>query len=89
MTNRMNIIGNDAGAGARQTIHEAISSAIPNADVEVLGGNGHFSIKVISTVFEGMSTLNRQRLVHKALAELINGADAPIHAIDKLETLTA
>lgn len=84
----MNTISNDPAAQTRAAIHDAIASTIAGASIDVGGGRGHFTIKVVSAEFAGKSTLQRQRMVHRAVADLMNGADAPLHAIDKLETLT-
>ena len=65
---------------------EAIREAIPGADVEVHGSGGHFSIKVISGAFDGKTLLAKQRMVMSAVAPFMKGDDAPVHAIDHLET---
>jgi acid stress-induced BolA-like protein IbaG/YrbA len=71
-------------------IEEHIRDAIDDARVEVRGGagGGHFEITVRSMVFEGKNRLQKQRLVLKAIAPLMAGDAAPVHAVDKLETLT-
>lgn len=66
-----------------------IESAIPGARAEVLGGGGHYSITVTAAAFAGKPLLEQQRMVYSAIAELLKGADAPIHAVDKLITRTA
>ena len=42
------------------------------------GGKGHFSIQIVSEVFTGKSQLQRHRLVHDALAALL---ETDIHAL--------
>ena len=42
------------------------------------GGKGHFSIRIVSEVFTGKSQLQRHRLVHDALAALL---ETDIHAL--------
>ena len=37
----------------------------------------------------GKGTLAKQRLVFSAIAHLMKGDDAPVHAIDELETLAS
>jgi acid stress-induced BolA-like protein IbaG/YrbA len=70
-------------------IEEAIRAAIPDiAELAVTGSGGHFEIRVVSPVFEGKKTLDKQRLVYGAITELMKGDAAPVHAIDRLETLT-
>jgi stress-induced morphogen len=69
-------------------IEQRIKDAIPDADVEVRSGSpGHFEISVTSTAFDGKSPVAKQRLVLKAISPLMEGADAPVHAVDKLTTL--
>lgn len=69
-------------------LKEAVISAIPGADVVVSGGGGHFTIEVVSPVFQGKSPLQSQRLVYAAIKDLMAGDSAPVHAIDKLITRT-
>ena len=68
-------------------IRQAILDAVPEAEVEVTsGGGGHYSLRVTSVVFRGKSMLESQRLVYAAIASLMKGDDAPVHAIDSLKT---
>lgn len=57
--------------------------------LDVQGDSGHYTIRLVSPSFEGKSSLNRQRMVFQALGDLIMGPSAPIHAIDRMETLTS
>jgi len=69
------------------TIKTAILAKIPDAAVEVApGSGGHFVLDVVSPVFAGKSMLESQRLVLGAIAHLMKGDGAPVHAIDKLKT---
>lgn len=68
-------------------IRDAIQAALDDAQVEVTGGGGHFEIRVVSRAFEGRTTLQKQRLVYSAIAPLMKGDGAPVHAVDKLETV--
>ena len=68
-------------------IKKAIESQVPDSIVEVGGDGRHFEIQVISSVFEGKRTLEKQRIVYAALSELMAGSNAPVHAIARLETL--
>ena len=68
-------------------IRQAIEQAVPDSAVEVVANGSHFSLKVISPVFEGKKTLEKQRMVYGALKDLMAGSNAPVHAIDHLETL--
>ena len=70
------------------TIEKAIGDALPAAKIEVSGGGGHFSITVESALFAGKSMLQSQRLVYSAIAHLMAGDSAPVHAVDSLVTKT-
>lgn len=67
-------------------LREAIQKQIPDSKVEVQGGGGHFTLDVTSQVFAGKSMLESHRLVYGAIAHLMNGNLAPVHAIDSLKT---
>jgi acid stress-induced BolA-like protein IbaG/YrbA len=68
-------------------LHEAIVAKLPDATVEVtIGSPGHYSLAVSSAQFEGKSPLAKQRLVYGAIAHLMGGDDAPVHAIDRMVT---
>jgi len=69
-------------------IRNAIKQAIPDATIEVAGGGGHYTISVVSAVFQGKSMLESHRLVYGAIAHLMNGDRAPVHAVDTLKTRT-
>lgn len=68
-------------------LKSAILDKIPDAQVEVTpGSGGHFTLNVVSPVFEGKGMLESQRLVLGAIAHLMKGDSAPVHAIDSLKT---
>ena len=67
-------------------IREAILAKIPDAEVRVDGGGGHFTIDVTSGAFAGKGMLENQRLVYGAIAHLMKGDRAPVHAVDSLKT---
>ena len=73
-----------------ETMKAAILEKIPGASVQVGpgSGGGHFTVAVVSPVFEGKSMLESQRLVLGAIAHLMKGDGAPVHAVDKLTTKT-
>ena len=78
----------DFEGSVTDAIREAIEKAIPDAAVEVSGGGGHFTIGVVSPIFAGKSLVASQRLVYGAIAHLMSGERAPVHAVDKLTTRT-
>jgi acid stress-induced BolA-like protein IbaG/YrbA len=67
-------------------IEKAVAEAVPGAKVEVSGGGGHFSIVVVSQELAGKSALERQRTVLRAIAHLMKGDGAPVHAVDSIIT---
>ena len=67
---------------------EAIEAAIPGAVVEVDGSNGHFVIDAVSEAFAGKRIIQQHRMVLQAIAHLMKGDNAPVHAIDKLNCRT-
>ena len=69
-------------------LRETIEKEIPDAQAEVSGGGRYFSIEVVSPVFEGKNMLASQRLVYAAIAHLMQGETAPVHAVDSLKTRT-
>jgi acid stress-induced BolA-like protein IbaG/YrbA len=69
-------------------IKARVGDAIPGCRVAVEGGGGHYTIEVVSDAFEGLTTLKKQRMVYRAIKELMAGDDAPVHAVDSLKTLT-
>jgi stress-induced morphogen len=76
----------DVCAAARQMIE----AAIPGARVEVVPASpGHFEIAVTAEAFAGKSMVQQQQMVYKAIAPLMAGDGAPMHAVDKLRTVVA
>lgn len=72
---------------AEEAIKAAIVARVEGASVTVTAGSGgHFTIDVVSPAFSGKSMLESQRLVYGAIAHLMKGDDAPVHAVDKLTT---
>ncbi len=69
-------------------VRDSIAKVIPDAKIDVTGGGGHYTIVVISTIFAGKRPLENQRLVYGAIAHLMAGDAAPVHAVDSLKTLT-
>lgn len=70
-------------------IRTAILAKIPDASVDVTPGSaGHYTIAVVSPIFAGKSMVDSQRLVYGAIAHLMKGEGAPVHAVDRLTTKT-
>jgi len=67
-------------------IRTCIQNQLPDASIEVDGGGGHYTIAVTSATFVDKTTLERQRLVYSAIAPLMKGDNAPLHAVDRLMT---
>lgn len=67
-------------------IRQSIEAAMSGAQVEVSGAGGHFSIVVTSELFRGKGRVDAQRLVYSAIAHLMKGDQAPVHAVDSLST---
>ncbi len=72
-------------------LHERLKQYFPDAQIQVqddshhhighagaAGGAGHFSVALISSAFDGLSTVARHRLVYDALADWM---PARIHAL--------
>ena len=78
----------DFVGSVEDAIISSVKDRVPDAEVTVSGGGGHYRIAVVSTVFTGKSPLERQRLVLAAIKHLINGDRAPVHAVDELLTRT-
>ena len=83
----MEIAGQQTPQETAARIREAVAAALPDARIEVTGEGNHFSLRVESAAFAGKRTLARQRLVLRAIAPLMKGDAAPVHAIDRLETV--
>ncbi|MBK8975841.1 MAG: BolA/IbaG family iron-sulfur metabolism protein [Planctomycetes bacterium] len=65
-----------------QDVRALVERAIPGARVEVTdltGTSDHFHILAVSDAFEGRSTMERHRMIHRALGEHLTRA---IHAVD-------
>lgn len=70
-------------------LREAVLAALPGAAVEVEAGSpGHFALSVVSAEFAGLPRVRQQQKVYAAIAHLMAGDAAPVHAIDQLITKT-
>jgi len=82
----------------RDTIHQKLAATFHPLTLEVVddsarhhghagatpGGESHFSVRIVSAAFAGLSRVERQRLVYAALAEELK---TQVHAL-ALTTLT-
>lgn len=83
----LRILGAQDDVGER--LRDAIAGALPGATVEVrAAGAGHFELRVVAEAFRGRSRLQQHQLVYAAVAPLMAGDAAPVHAIDRLVTET-
>ncbi|MBK8217875.1 MAG: BolA/IbaG family iron-sulfur metabolism protein [Myxococcales bacterium] len=69
-----------------EALRTSITGALPDAAVEAQGGNGHYTLVVTSKAFAGKGPVEAQRLVYSAIAHLMKGDRAPVHAVDSLKT---
>ena len=83
----MEITGQPSPQETVERIREAVAAGLPDARIEVEGEGSHFSLRVESSSFAGQGRLARQRLVLRTIAHLMKGEGAPVHAIDRLETV--
>ena len=76
-----------AASDTARDLERAIASAFPGATVEVRANSpGHFEIRVVSASFAQQSRVVQQQRVYAAIAHLMKGDAAPVHAIDRLLT---
>ena len=72
-----------------EEMRKAIAGALPDSQVEVRPNSpGHYEIRVVSAAFAGLNRVRQQQLVYAAIAHLMQGDAAPVHAIDRLLTET-
>lgn len=62
-----------------EQIQKLIEDALPDARVEVRGGEGKFEATVTSPAFEGLPTVKQHQLVYSAVNEHI--ASGELHAL--------
>jgi acid stress-induced BolA-like protein IbaG/YrbA len=72
-----------------EELRRAVLAALPGASVDVeIGSPGHFALSVASAAFAGLPRVRQQQKVYAAIAHLMAGDEAPVHAIDQLVTKT-
>jgi stress-induced morphogen len=65
-------------------IERLIKASFPDAKVEIrdLAGDGnHYAATVIDESFRGKNRVQQQRMVNAALADILEGPNAPLHAL--------
>lgn len=69
-------------------LRESLETAFPGDRVEVeTASPGHYRLRVVSRTFDGKTRIAQQQLVYAAITHLMTGDSAPVHAIDRMETL--
>ena len=67
-------------------LRERIERALPGARASVRAtGAGHFEIEVECAAFAGKPRVRQHQMVYAAIAPLMAGDAAPVHAVDKLD----
>ncbi len=62
-----------------EKIQQLISERMPDAEVEVNGGEGKYVANVISNAFEGLASIQRHKLVYACVNDQI--ASGELHAL--------
>ena len=65
-------------------IERLLRAHFPTATIEIrdLAGDGnHYAATVVAEEFRGMNRVQQQRMVNQALKSLLDGANAPLHAL--------
>jgi acid stress-induced BolA-like protein IbaG/YrbA len=69
-----------------RNLRERIERELPGAVARVRGaGAGHFEIEVEYAAFAGKPRVRQHQMVYAAIAPLMTGDAAPVHAVDKLD----
>ena len=78
----------NARVDASDLLRKALEAAFPGAEIAVSSASpGHFELRVVSKAFESKTRLQQQQLVYRAITQLMSGEAAPVHAIDRMQTL--
>lgn len=62
-----------------EKIQQLISERMPDADVEVSGGEGKYVANVTSDAFEGLTSIKRHKLVYACVNDQITSGE--LHAL--------
>ena len=67
-------------------LRERIERELPGSRARVrCASPGHFEIEVESAAFAGKPRVRQHQLVYAAIAPLLTGDAAPVHAVDRLD----
>ena len=81
----LEILG-DNSANIIDQMRTAIESAVECRELSIdTGSPGHFAIRVVSAAFTDPGRVKQQQLIYGAIAHLMKGDGAPVHAIDRLD----
>lgn len=81
----LNILGDDSASVIEQ-MRTSILASVECDDLVIESGSpGHYAIRVVSPVFSGLNRVKQQQLIYGAIAHLMKGDTAPVHAVDRLE----
>jgi stress-induced morphogen len=65
-------------------IERLIRETFPDAKIEIrdlAGDNNHYAATVVDEAFRGKNRVQQQRMVNAALSEILDGPNAPLHAL--------
>ncbi len=65
-------------------IERLIREAFPDAKIDIqdlAGDNNHYAATVVAEEFRGKNRVQQQRLVNQALKSILEGSNAPLHAL--------
>jgi acid stress-induced BolA-like protein IbaG/YrbA len=80
--------GDSSNVELEAQLRATIEGQLPGSRATIEGTGGHFVISVVWQEFEGLGRVQRQRRVYSAIKEFMAGVDAPVHAVDRLVTVT-
>ena len=64
-----------------EQITSLIKTEISDSEVEVVGGDGKYQIKVVADLFVGMNAVKRQQAIYRIIEHISSGV---IHAVNML-----
>ena len=63
-------------------IKSLLESNLPDAQIDVQGGDGKYQVEIVSAIFEGLNRVKRQQAVYRVLNEHISSG--AIHAVSMI-----